>query len=97
MTEPEITDEHRKEIIKKCITTQAGWQALAQSINSAPDKDASLQKCCQLLCEIGGDKKIDMPTLDDAGNVSTETINIKMSDLLVSQLLGWVNGTITIK
>lgn len=78
----EITDEKRIELIKRAISSEAGWQALAQAVryHSSGNYESVKENCIRLLREIAGDREIDMPTVDGP------CVKVKFADVLVHQL-----------
>lgn len=78
---PPLTEEVKIRLIKSAIRTEAGWQALAESIISSTNQDAK-SSAIQLLKEIAGDKTIPV-VIDNSAN----PCNIaRFADVLVQQL-----------
>jgi hypothetical protein len=75
-----LTDEEKLSLIKRAISTKEGWKNLALSIKLHINPVGAKQKCIEALEEIGGDKEIEMKTVDSI------PVNIKMSELLVREL-----------
>lgn len=78
----EITDEKRIELIKRAISSEAGWQALAQSVryHSTENYEEIKTRCIEFLHKIAGDREVDVPT------VNGQTVKVKFADMLVQQL-----------
>jgi hypothetical protein len=78
----EITDEKRIELIKRAISSDAGWQALAKSVryHSTANYEDVKAVCVSLLRQIAGDREVDVPTANGA------TVKVKFADMLVQQL-----------
>lgn len=72
-----MSDDLKLQLIKKAISTQAGWKKLAQSVRNNP---LAKDECIRLLQIIGHNRLVALP-VDDGSNFEAN-----LSELLVSQL-----------
>lgn len=76
---PPITAETKLELIKRAISSEAGWRALAQAIVGSTNPNAK-QETIAFLKHIANEKEVELPTIEGG------PVKVKFADLLVQQL-----------
>lgn len=84
MQAPQITDDDRIVIIRRCISSVQGWKNLADSIKTSTNPDA-YDQCINLFKKMAGDKEIAVPATDVETREQDE-VKMMFFDMLVMQL-----------
>jgi hypothetical protein len=74
-----LSEESRLEILKRAISTEEGWKALAYSIHSAPDSKRAKESAIALLRTMAGNKQVMMKS-------QGTDVPVSMAELLINEL-----------